>query len=226
MTNTTILNMFGTLSELIAHAKETNSVPRIHGNGFIQLDIVGVHRDFSTRLHFWGHPRIPRQRVRTDIHDHVFSFASECLMGRLFNIRWTILRHHGGRYVVHTPQKRQGEDTALYPARSFSRPLTPEMWNDTNIIHRVNTINPKIDVLETGAQYLMPAWEFHETYAPEPAITFVTKLSTEPGVPRILVPFGQEPDNDFNRYEAMHSADIWHLIHEFEALHAQQSNRL
>ena len=55
--------------------------PRVHGNGFIQCDLP--HRK---RLHIWGHPAIPRQKVSSPIHDHVFSFASIVLVGRLVNI--------------------------------------------------------------------------------------------------------------------------------------------
>jgi hypothetical protein len=51
--------------------KERGVRPRVHGNGFIQVDLTA-----DTRLHVWGDKRIPRQNVYTPIHDHVFGFES------------------------------------------------------------------------------------------------------------------------------------------------------
>ena len=43
------------------------SEPRLHGNGFIQLDLGD-----DQRLHIWSPDLPPAQRVSTQIHDHQF----------------------------------------------------------------------------------------------------------------------------------------------------------
>ncbi len=53
------------------------SEPRIHGNGFIQVDLDELHR-----LHLWD-VMIPRQSVDSSIHDHAFGFESRTLQGML-----------------------------------------------------------------------------------------------------------------------------------------------
>ena len=49
--------------------------PRVHPNGFIQLDISP-----RKRFHIWAHPDIPqsgREDKEEDIHDHVFGFRMQ-----------------------------------------------------------------------------------------------------------------------------------------------------
>ena len=60
---------------LINELKERGISPRVHGNGFIQVDLT-----HDTRLHVWGDKRIPRQNTYTPIHDHVFGFKSHLVV--------------------------------------------------------------------------------------------------------------------------------------------------
>ncbi len=81
-------------------------VPRVHGNGFIQLDLTD-----RTRLHVW-HPSVPRQKVATQIHDHVFSFESCCIVGRLINVVYKFIELSPGdamaEFCIYTSKVREG----------------------------------------------------------------------------------------------------------------------
>jgi hypothetical protein len=44
--------------------RDSDNYPRVHGNGFIQLDLPD-----GKRLHVWDED-IPRQKVNTSMHDH------------------------------------------------------------------------------------------------------------------------------------------------------------
>jgi len=59
--------------------------PRVHGNGFVQLDLTE-----RSRLHIWGDPRIPKQKVATPIHDHVFGFESTIIVGRVISLTYAV----------------------------------------------------------------------------------------------------------------------------------------
>ncbi len=164
--------------------------PRVHGNGFIQLDL-GEQK----RLHIWGHPAIPRQIVDTGIHDHRFDFTSTVIAGRLINARY----HPGNatRYKIYTPQTREGEDTILCETGAS-----------------MMVANPTMIMVREGEKYGMFARDFHESFTDRPSATVMTKLgSTHPEAPRVLVPLGKEPDNDFNR-NVFENDFLWGIIKE------------
>lgn len=172
------------------------SRPRVHGNGFIQLDLTE-----RTRLHVWGDKRIPRQKVSSPIHDHVFGFTSRIIVGRLINVVYTIEPRTFGEYRVYIPEIREGEDTIL---------------KGTGMVVIVEPI--EVDMIAWGsgsAEYGMLAGDFHETFAPDgPAATIMTKddtLEIEDVLPRVLVPVTKVPDNDFNRYDADEDM-LWRII--------------
>ncbi len=177
------------------------SVPRVHGNGFIQLDLI----EYS-RLHIWGDHRIPKQKVPTPIHDHTFGFESTIIVGRVINVVYTIAHHVYGEYRVYTPETREGEDTIL-KATAMRVVVDP--------IH--------VDVIDwqtPSRKYGIRQGEFHETVAPSgPAATIIIKdaLTQAQGnsmaLPRVLCPVRQEPDNEFNRYAA--DTDLlWRIIEQ------------
>lgn len=184
------------LSEIRKHGDR----PRVHGNGFIQLDLTEL-----SRLHIWGDPRIPRQKVATPIHDHVFSFESQIIVGRITNTVYELHYDRQGEYRVYTPQIREGEDTILMPT---------DTYGNVSVAH--------VDKIEHGAFhncYDMPKGWFHESVASDgPAATIITKSGPTQaqgaGVkPRVLVPVGQQPDNEFNRYDADEDL-LWRVIEE------------
>src|SRR5512146_542220 len=99
-------------------SRTTDYSPRVHGNGFIQLDITP-----TVRLHLWGDARIPRQRVATTIHDHAFGFTSRVVLGSL-NHRVVhlapaseadLFASEAMVYQPHRVHTRHGEDTGLQP---------------------------------------------------------------------------------------------------------------
>src|SRR5665213_567737 len=84
------------MRELIAQAIDAGSLPRVHGNGFIQLDVDPV-----TRIHFWGHHEIPRAKPMTPVHDHVFDFTSAVTKGWVLNINYDSCLDPNGLYDVN-----------------------------------------------------------------------------------------------------------------------------
>lgn len=153
------------------------SAPRVHGNGFLQIDIAP-----GTRLHIWGHSKLPRQVVDTSIHDHRFSFESEVIAGRLVNAQYN--RGHDYRYRIFEPQTREGEDTTLH---------------DTG--RRIGLSVSPAKIVRCGEKYEMPARAFHESFSDRPSATVMRKTFVFNYAPRVLVPDGAEPDNEFNRYD-------------------------
>lgn len=186
-----------TIGELL---KAPGVTPRVHGNGFIQVDLSK-----SVRLHVWGHPKIPRQSVATPIHDHIFGFKSTLIHGELLNITYRLV--HGHRYdsthEVYNVRMEEGDNTTLLPTDMFVTPL-----------------REKIDHLTPGIpHYQMARGVFHETYAPCLAATVINKDAPTLAqrqidygtTPKVLVPRGFEPDNKFDR----HAVDIdalWEII--------------
>lgn len=151
---------------------------RVHGNGFIQIDI-----DDNRRLHIWDH-RIPKQKVATPIHDHRFDFTSRVLKGTLWHTTYNIRYDEDGDYEIYIPEVRKGEDTILVSS------------GDKCVVSCDKVIS-----IPEGGSYEFGAMRFHETGWAEPTVTLMTKLKTYKFLdPRVLVKHGFKPDNDFHRY--------------------------
>lgn len=181
----------------IEELKRRGTRPRVHGNGFIQVDLTK-----DNRLHVWGDKRIPRQNVYTPIHDHVFGFKSTIIVGRLFNIVYGYGKQTFGDYRVYVPEIREGEDTVLK--------ATTE---------RVTIFPIRADLVDWQTRdktYEMDPFIFHETFVTEPTATIIQKtdLTMAQGnsfKPRVLVKWGQDPDNEFNRY-AYDDELLWRIV--------------
>lgn len=160
--------------------------PRVHGNGFIQLD------GDDCRFHFWGDARIPRQKVPTPIHDHVFDMVSDCVRGAVHNAVYVAEPVVGyGSYKVYRAEPRHGSDTTLHDTGKRC---------DLRLV-REQTVG-------TRQRYALPAGEFHMTTPLVPSITRMVRQKTYPNLaPLVLVPNGVEPDNEFDR----HGHDTWML---------------
>lgn len=170
--------------------------PRVHGNGFIQLDI-----DESRRLNFWGHPAIPCQKVPIPIHDHTFDFVSTIIKGRLINVVYDLVYTGNIKpFKVYVAKTREREDTKLEPLN-------------------VNYCRPEVrraEIVMEGQKYWMKAFDMHEIFTPEPSITLMDKsiptINDSIGrTPRVLIPVGKEPDNEFNRYDTPLDV-LWDII--------------
>ena len=167
--------------------------PRVHENGFLQIDL-----DQRRRLHVWGHPEIPRQRTWHPIHDHVFSFTSTVIVGRVVNVVYRPKEHPVGRYEMwqaQPPRRVGSQDTklALVPTK------------DPAHGKRYDLVAEHVDVVHAGESYSMKRFDFHETVPVEPSITVMEKdgntLAERPTGhrPYVAVPVGVEPDNAFDR---------------------------
>lgn len=179
--------------------------PRVHGNGFVQLDITARHR-----LHIWGDPRIPRQLIPAQIHDHVFGFTSRVLLGQLVHRRMFVYedktfgegRIHGS---LGAPYRRyqavvtHGADTALVQQ--------PGRWGAAIMEERL---------FRAGDVYTFAAGAFHETLAPWLCVTVIEKdgptLEQGGPAPSVLVPDGVAPDPSFDRYTAAPDDLLWAVI--------------
>lgn len=182
--------------------------PRVHGNGFLQLDL-----STDVRLHIFGHDKLPKQHVATPIHDHTFGFKSYCYKGRLVNVVYGV-EPGGVEFHVYEPEVRDGEDTVLMPVGAE---------HDCGVfILRTNVVVPAFlsddDCVSMRASYSMECGVLHESLAPEPTVTVMFKASPTqprscPWKPRVLVPQGMAPDNEFTRYD-VHPDLLWEIIDE------------
>lgn len=180
--------------------REMGERPRVHGNGFIQLDLSD-----SFRLHIWGDPRIPRQATATPIHDHTFGFQSTIIVGRLLNVVHEIIEKEYGDFNIFEAVCRDGEDTEL---RRMKKQCIVQVAH-TEMVNANSWIT----------KYRMPPHVFHETLAPDgPAATIIRKekkrIQPDKHVrARVLVPVNAAPDNSFNRYEADEDL-LWQIIED------------
>lgn len=155
--------------------------PRVHGNGFIQLD---MNNQGTFRLHVW-HKDIPRQVVATPIHDHVFALRSQVMLGTLIHEELEPVEDAEGNHRIYRAQQEAGtQNTILVPDEGTVR---------LEVEQRL--------VLGEGSVYTFPAWRLHRTDHIGLTATVMQKVNAPEGYgrPRVLVPVGSEPDNDFHR---------------------------
>lgn len=177
-------------------AARDSRLPRVHGNGFIQLDLTS-----RVRLHFWGHPDIPRQTVETPIHDHVFGFESTILLGRLTNISYMAVpcSSRNASHDVHQAQVRHGEDTILTPTGRYV----------------MLAVNSARCYLPRQCYHMVPG-AIHESVPSGPSASVIRKggptlAQGSSQKPSVFVPHGLEPDNHFDRYAATET-ELWRII--------------
>lgn len=143
---------------LIRQAQTRGYVPRVHGNGFVQLDLSE-----TVRLHVWGHPSIPRQKTDTPIHDHRFAFSSLILKGAMTNNLYEMMapRNVHAMKATHREHRavvRDRQDTVLEFTGRYVH-LAPR----TAITYR------------PGDSYAMRIGEIHESIVHERTITVICK---------------------------------------------------
>lgn len=194
--STPLYGMSNLLVDYIRTARYTsNPQLRVHGNGFIQLDV-----DRKTRLHFWGDPRIPRQRVDSGWHDHAFSAFSTVLKGEMHNLCYKAEESPVGQYYAYHPTRRQGtEDTTLAPHGT-----------DTT---RFDLALTDMFTIREGETYGFAHGQVHYSSARVPTITLMKKMDTamEPFLATVFCPIGLQPDNDFNR-DAFPQELLWAIV--------------
>ena len=186
------------VGQLVEDRARTAKVrPRVHGNGFVQLDLTD-----RQRLHIWGDPRIPRQSIPSTIHDHTFSFTSKVYVGQIVHREITLFPtpYATGAYEMYQAVTNKGEDTRLIKGEQ-----------------RYDAIITAERLLRVGDTYTFEARKFHETIAPWLCVTVIDKdgptLAQGGPNPNVLVPFGLEPDNTFDRYQTR-SDFLWEVIRD------------
>ncbi len=180
----------------IQDLREAGHKPRVHGNGFIQLDL----NDSGTkRLHIW-HEDIPRQVVATPIHDHVFDMRSTVLTGTLIHEELEPrdpAPFHTGTHQIYRAQQEPGTQNTI---------LVPDEGNVAlDIVQRL--------VLGEGSVYTFPAWKLHTSDHVGLTATVMEKVNAPEtyGRPRVLVEVGSEPDNEFKR-DGFDPETLWPFI--------------
>ena len=182
----------------ISELRSAGSGPRVHPNGFIQVDLSA-----QLRLHVW-HPLLPyRQRTYHPVHDHTFDIMSHVYSGRLVNVCYAIVPDEDGTHVRWQVEEVAGTDTELRPTGG-----------------RVRLAYQYAEPVQPGEGYEFPAYQFHESMANEPTLTIMEKRNRA-GLKEgadcqgasVIVPVGVEPDNEFRREDA-DPAVLWKLIEE------------
>jgi hypothetical protein len=178
---------------------ESGAVPRVHGNGFIQVDL---NNEGTRRLHVW-HENLPRQKVATPIHDHVFDMQSTVILGTLIHEEFTWRRHPDGDFLFYQARREEGtQNTTLQPALPLSSGTVPVFIKRTQRL-----------VMLPGSTYFFPSGRLHLSDHVGLTATIMEKINSPSGYgsPRVLVPVGQEPDNEFHR--DAHDVDmLWRYV--------------
>lgn len=154
--------------------------PRLHPNGFIQVDIS----DFR-RINIWDDALPPAQTINTPVHDHTFDFTSRIVAGTLIHIAYDFAPNpQGDSQLWGVEPWKDGEDTVLKPLAG--------MRGDIGVFETLT--------LPAGHQYQFRAGLFHETKHDGFTVTVMTKTRKNvTAAARVVVPVGGSVDNDFSR---------------------------
>lgn len=191
----------GLIRAFTTAARSRGQKPRLHPNGFVQLDLSS---DGRKHLHVWPAVPFPHvQKTAHPIHDHGYDMQSTVIRG--------IVRHsifaanpigdrvveQGNVYRLYSVKARGNHETILVPCYSRASLVS---------LDRVS-----IDDIEPYQQYSLPAGVLH--YAQGfggITVTLMTKTALYKNRPRVAVPDGVEPDNTYLReYD---EAVLWSLI--------------
>lgn len=155
---------------------------RLHGNGFLQVDILP-----QWRLHVFHNDLIPYgQKVRTTVHDHVFNMKSYILHGSLIHKHYSLtkydddagsqhiysVKYNGNRTMESTLEKEPG--SAEFKLIGFYE-------------------------LNAGSSYQFGAGEWHESESEGLTITLISKGHPLTDKARVAVPKDKLPDNEYRR---------------------------
>lgn len=177
-------------------AKKRNR-PRVHPNGFIQLDLDSLHGE-KRRLHVW--PETPLHHGRHPIHNHSFDLHSEVLCGSLTNLTYLFVPDDTRvTTVLHRAARVPGtaNESTLEPL-SFGARGFLKFWLG-------GTTNP-------GSSYFLLKESLHDSIPHGLTATVMTMVdvASEYG-PIVAVPAGVEPDNEFRR-DSYNPSILWTYI--------------
>lgn len=181
-----------TLDEL----KSWGTIPRVHPNGFIQIDQPGGRK---VRVHIWpaGDP-LPKQGSQHPVHDHIFDMKSQVLRGRMTNLLYDFVKGGDVTHELHRARYRVAHDSTLMPTGDQGRLEVASMT-----------------VVPAGSEYWMPAFILHESkVVVKPTVTLMTATEIYlPAKPVVAVPVGMKVDNSYDRH-AMSPEHLWELVAE------------
>jgi len=186
------------LTDEIQEAKDQGRLPRVHPNGFLQLDLrpdPAGERIARRRLHIFD-DRLPRQSVRTSIHDHIFDMSSFVVKGTVLNDTYLAVPDPEGDLEIYQAQEAKCTETNLVPT---GRRCTLRLKHT--------------EYVYMGESYTFPALAFHDSRHEGVTVTIMSKMGTVKATPRVLVPVDAEPDNSFSREDQDIDA-LWELIEE------------
>jgi hypothetical protein len=193
------------------------AVPRVHGNGMIQVDVPSHP---GLRYNFWGHPEIPCQKVDTSCHDHSFGFVSEVIKGELTHAWIYYSPLEAGQVNSQPIGHPMVKEFKIYHPR-LREPDDP-IAEDTILENSGQICNLKLGrakSLGVGQSYHLLPSEVHIIRPTRPSITLMRKFKfpnpfggCEDRRPRVFVPPDDEPDNEFCR-DQFDPDFLWRIIH-------------
>lgn len=194
-------SMMKLVRHLVMESVGTLRVPRLHPNGFIQLDLDAAG---EMRLHVWPGKPLPisGQKTKHPIHDHNFDMESTVLRGGLRNLLYQAQPTGADiadppLYGLHSAQMVGPNDTVLEPI-DFR----------TYAVHEVSAAD-----YQAGDCYSMSKGVLHESLAVGLTATLVTKHRVNAMYrPRVAVPVGITPDNDYRRVASEGDKLLWKTI--------------
>jgi len=175
------------------YLRSLGNEPRLHPNGFIQLDI-----DDRTRLHVWTEKPLTEHISKNRIHDHVFDFRSTVICGSVIDTKYQLRQSPKGRYEVFDVIPYVIDNRAGSPERSCS--------------DRFDLLPRDKRKFVAGEQYALKADEIHETTPCGLTATIISyKVRKSKRVARIFRPDDQRTPKFFDR-KTVSSRILWHEI--------------
>jgi len=179
------------LSEVKSHTKQfilqklsagDELVCLMHPLGFLMSKLAETSSGETLRLHIWSPEYRVRQEPYWPIHDHIFSYQSCVLIGRLRHIEYTVRPTDRDR-IVYTVQY-VGQRSNLLRTQSG-----------------VRVVDSNVENHPAGTLYSMNAGIFHETIVADHETTVTAMLATPPSssAPRVLGDLDGGPSYSYDR---------------------------
>ncbi len=178
---------------IITELRQSGRIPRLHGNGFIELDL---NEEGTRRLHVWPFPKLSAQKIDSSIHDHAWDMESQVYLGQIHHRTFTAEPHINGLFNVYRAIPRDKEDTEL--VKEKGRVLVKQL---------------DVIFVSAGESYFLSALHLHSSQWYGLSLSIITKSNMLDSRPRVLCLDKTEPDNDFSRY-SIDTEILWNSIEE------------
>ena len=165
--------------------------PRFHGNGFVQL-----YLSKAERLHVFHPDLLPTRVENARIHDHRWGMHSRVLLGLVEHITYDAVPHIEGTFSIKEVQGTSNKEVPLVEVPGSRCRLKKTGYN----------------IFAAGSEYFFPCRQFHESGAPDLAMTFIVKSNDDGKPARVISPYGEVPDHAFETQPPLD--DIWQAIED------------